>query len=198
MMMMKQVSMLAAAVVLSLGTAASAATVVLQDDFDYGTTTVLSIGPNFLLPNWTSTPTLDYIATGSGFSALCRGTGGCIDLDGSSGTAGLLASATSFAAGTYQLSYELFGSLRGTTESVLISLGNWSQLVTLASADVASVTGLQFTTTGGVLSFQNNGGDNVGAVLTSVTLAAVPLPAGGLLLLGALGGFAALRRRKTA
>jgi hypothetical protein len=31
-----------------------------------------------------------------------------------------------------------------------------------------------------------------------VQIAAVPLPAGGLLLLGALGGFAALRRRKTA
>ena len=32
----------------------------------------------------------------------------------------------------------------------------------------------------------------------TATVAAVPLPAGGLLLLGALGGFAALRRRKAA
>lgn len=198
MSMLKKISMLAAAALLSLGTAASAATVVLEDDFDYGPTSVLSIGPNFLLPKWTSTPTLDYLATGSNFGNLCRNTGGCIDLDGSSGNAGQLASADSFAAGTYELSYLLFGSLRGTTESVTISMGSWSEVVSLASADILSVSGLRFTTSGGALSFQNSGGDNIGAVLSSVTLAAVPLPAGGLLLLGALGGIAVLRRRRKA
>jgi hypothetical protein len=35
-----------------------------------------------------------------------------------------------------------------------------------------------------------------GPALDNVRISAVPLPAGGLLLLGALGGFAALRRRK--
>ena len=44
--MFKRISMLAAAAVLSMASAASA-TVVLQDDFDYGTTDVLNIVPNF-------------------------------------------------------------------------------------------------------------------------------------------------------
>ncbi len=197
--MFKKISMIAAAALLSLGTAASAATVVLQDDFNYGPNTQLSIGPSFLLPTWTSTPTIDYLATGSSFGELCQNTGGCIDLDGSSGVAGALSSATSFTAGTYLLSYDMFGSLRNTVETVTISLGSWSQVISLAGVDALSISGLQFTTDGGFLTFQNgNDGDNIGAVLTSVTLAAVPLPAGGLLLLGALGGFAALRRRKTA
>ena len=45
--------------------------------------------------------------------------------------------------------------------------------------------------------WDSNTGDNSGSIEATVT-AAIPLPAGGLLLLGALGGIAALRRRKTA
>ena len=48
--MFKRISMLAETAVLSMASAASA-TVVLQDDFDYGTTDVLNIVPNFLAPN---------------------------------------------------------------------------------------------------------------------------------------------------
>ena len=40
--------------------------------------------------------------------------------------------------------------------------------------------------------------DQGGPVLDNVRLSTVPLPAGGLLLLGALGGIAALRRRRKA
>lgn len=40
--------------------------------------------------------------------------------------------------------------------------------------------------------------DREGTVQFSANVAAVPLPAGGLLLIGALGGLAALRRRKSA
>lgn len=43
--------------------------------------------------------------------------------------------------------------------------------------------------------WDSNTGDNSGSI--EATVSAVPLPAGGLLLLGALGGIAALRRRKT-
>lgn len=193
-------NIIAAAVLgLSMTSAVSAATLVLQDDFEYGAVDVLNIGPNFLAPNWTAGPTLDYIIT-NGFGNLCRGTGGCIDLDGSTNSSGLLSSVIVFAAGTYELAFELFGNSRGAgPDSVTITLGSWSTTISniLSGDDVSTIVPLTFTTTGGALTFQNAGGDNIGAVLSSVTLSAVPLPAGGLLLLGALGGIAALRRRKT-
>ena len=44
-----------------------------------------------------------------------------------------------------------------------------------------------------LFNFDSYEGDNTGSIVATV---AVPLPAGGLLLLGALGGIAALRRRK--
>lgn len=47
-----------------------------------------------------------------------------------------------------------------------------------------------------LFNFDSNKSDNSGEIVATVT--AVPLPAGGLLLLGALGGIAALRRRKSA
>lgn len=206
--MFKRISILAAAAVLSMASAASAS-VVLQDDFNYGTTDVLNVGapPNegFLLPKWTAGPTLDYIystAFTSDPNGLCReGAGassGCIDLDGSTGSSGLLSSVLIFTAGTYTLDIALFGSNRGGFDDVTITLGNWIlPLLNIASGADASGS-WTFTTTGGALTFQNAGGDNVGAILSSVSLAAVPLPAGGLLLLGALGGIAALRRRKAA
>jgi hypothetical protein len=52
----------------------------------------------------------------------------------------------------------------------------------------------------GPISFRHTervGGDNHDDFLIRVNVAAVPLPAGGLLLIGALGGLAVLRRRKT-
>ena len=63
---------------------------------------------------------------------------------------------------------------------------------------------LKFTAnaTSSLLTFAaGNGGGNssaccFGAALDNVKISAVPLPAGGLLLLGALGGVAALRRRR--
>ena len=49
-----------------------------------------------------------------------------------------------------------------------------------------------------VLTFAANGTNNsLGGFIDNVSIAAVPVPAGGLLLLGALGGLAALRRRKS-
>jgi hypothetical protein len=48
------------------------------------------------------------------------------------------------------------------------------------------------------ISFYSNEGLSGDRAAFEFAVAAVPLPAGGLLLLGALGGIAALRRRKTA
>ena len=191
-------SLIAAGVLaIGLGGAAQAATVMLTDDFDgYAPGDVLNVGPNFFGPLWTTTPTLDYIVTNA-FGNLCRSTGACVDLDGSTNNSGILASVQVFAAGTYELAFELFGNSRGgSDDQVTITLGNQVLVLSnIASADDVSQT-WTFTTTGGVLSFENTGGDNIGAVLSSATLSAVPVPAAGFLLVGALGGLAALRRRK--
>lgn len=123
-----------------------------------------------------------------------------MDLDGSSSNAGIFSTVLAFAAGTYNLSVQLYGSNRGGSETVTISLGSWSTTLTIGSADDASQT-FSFTTTGGVLSFANAGGDNIGAILSGVELASVsevPLPAGGLLLIGGLGALALLRRKGAA
>jgi hypothetical protein len=184
---------------LSLASAAPAAVVVFSDDFNYGPRTVLNAPDSVFGGTWTTTNgTVDYLAPPTAdFSNLCNGTAGCVDLDGSTGNAGLFSTVASFAAGTYELTIQLFGNGRGGSDTVTITLGSWS--VTLSgiasNADVSQT--FAFTTSGGVLSFENAGGDNVGAVLSSVSLAAVPLPAGGLLLIGAFGGLVALRRRKT-
>ena len=193
---------LLAATVLGLSMASAAsATVVLQDDFNYGSGNTLNIGANFLAPNWTAGPWIDYLSDPSTYGYLCQGTGGCLDLDGSGNSSGLLLSVISFAAGTYELSFELFGNGRGAAaDTVTITLGNIViPIINIASSDdVSTIVPITFTTTGGFLTFKNSGGDNQGAILSSVTLSAVPLPAGGLLLIGALGGLAALRRRKAA
>jgi hypothetical protein len=177
------------------GTASSA--VVLADDFDgYSATNVLNVAAGFFAPKWTTTPTLDYIVNNQ-FGNLCRGTGACVDLDGSSKNSGQLQSVANFAAGQYELTFELFGNSRGAAaDTVTITLGSFVLVLSnIASGDDVSQT-VSFTTTGGQLTFQNAGGDNIGAVLSSVSLAAVPLPAAGLLLLAGLGGLAALRRRE--
>ncbi|MGR3662645.1 MAG: VPLPA-CTERM sorting domain-containing protein [Paracoccaceae bacterium] len=177
-----------------------AGTVVLQDDFSsYGPTTVVK-APNSLFGGaWSTTSgTIDYLTQSGAWAGLCVGGGHCIDLDGSTGNAGIFSAGT-FAAGSYQLDLSLFGSGRGTTESVTVSLGSWSITISpITSAQDASGS-WSFYTSGGALSFANAGGDNVGAILSSVTLSAVPIPATGLLLFGALGGLGlARRRRKTA
>lgn len=70
------------------------------------------------------------------------------------------------------------------------SVGSWTQI--LASFVI--------TQTGNYdLVFAASGTDNsLGGFIDNVSIAPIPLPAGGLLLIGALGGLAALRRRKAA
>ena len=69
------------------------------------------------------------------------------------------------------------------------SVGAWSYLSYVFSVTMAGPDTLSFSGVGD--------NDSLGGLLDDVSISAVPLPAGGLLLLGALGGLAAMRRRKS-
>jgi hypothetical protein len=148
--------------------------------------------------------TVDLI--GNGFYDFYPSQGRYVDLDGSTNNAGVLATANSFAAGTYTLNFLLGGSTRGDDNTVRVSLGDFVREITLTSNAGLTNQGFTFTTTtAGNLSFENFGGDNLGLILDNITVdsatptqtAAVPEPSTwAMLLLGFAGvGFMAYRRK---
>jgi hypothetical protein len=162
------------------------------------------------------TPTLNYFGfanfnvtngsvdlIGNGFFDFFPGNGLYVDLDGSTGDAGVFTSNTLFAPGNYSLMFDLAGSQRGSTETVNVSFGSYSEVFTLAS-DMAFTTVARNATVGAGgsnLVFSNTGGDNIGGLLDNVIVrpSAVPEASSMALLLpglAALGIFA--RRRKGA
>ncbi len=182
--------------------AASHAAVVFTDDFEsnaYGLNTV----PN----GWTVTNgTVDTI--GPLFYNLCgAGHGKCIDLDGSTGDAGILSKSLNLTGGVqYTATFELAGNQRGGSDTGTVSFGFGSNNVTfaLAANDAFSSYQLLFTpTTTGLysLSFSNAGGDNIGALLDNVAVvnqvSAVPEPESFAMLLAGLGLMGAVVRRKS-
>jgi hypothetical protein len=205
-------SILFAAALLAAAPAAHAATV-LEDDFSsYGVSSLLNAPDGLFLGVWETvagTGTVDYIR-GADFGNICRGNVACIDLDGSTSNAGVFQTVESFAPGEYKLSFEIFGSSRGDTNEVTVSLGGLNLVQSITSAGDWIVTEILATigAGGSKLSFSNFGGDNLGAILNSVKLvkvenggggpAPIPLPAAAPLLLGGIGliGLAGWRRRR--
>jgi hypothetical protein len=130
------------------------------------------------------------------------GNGGYVDLNGSDGIAGTLQTLMSFGAGSYTLSFDLGGNARGDVpKTTVITLGNFTTSIPLASSDPYQLHSFTFTTTGGNLIFSDlAGGDgNIGNILDNVTLStAVPEPATwGMMLLGFVGlGFAFRKSRR--
>jgi len=153
--------------------------------------------------NWNvSNGTVDLI--GNGFFDFFPANVLYVDLDGSTGDAGILTTKNSytFNNGTnYQLSFDLAGSQRGSTETVNITLGSLIiDSKTLSSSDPFTTFTYFFTGDGSsaALSFSNVGGDDLGALLDNVNLdvvQGVPEPATLLLVGGGLISLVGLRRK---
>lgn len=201
-------SLIAALLALGLvGSAAQAATLV-ADDFE-----IIGKGEeknfnNFL--NFTVTDgTVDYIRTGIYGLKCAGGTGGCVDLDGSSGAAGTMTSnpfAVTAGSGL-TISFDLAGNGRiNTSDSVVFGIAGLFEgaIDNIAFDQVFTTYTYSFLApVDGQFSFfiRALGGDYYGPLLDNVRITAsdvpaVPLPATLPLLAGAFGAFALWRRKR--
>jgi hypothetical protein len=165
--------------------------------------------------NWVAPPpgTVDLIGettSGTSFDYF-PGNGGFVDLNGSNGVAGTLQTITSFAAGTYTVSFDLGGNTVGpsygdnASKTTKITLGTWGTQITLAYNAPLTLYSYSFTTTGGPLTFAMASetppfpNEYIGNILDNVRVATAPEPSTwAMLLLGFMGiGFTAYRRKRS-
>lgn len=181
---------------LSAFTSGAQAAVLFSDNFDSN-----AIGLNTVPAGWSaSNGTVDII--GNGFFDFYPGNGAYIDLDGSTNDPGELSRSFSLTGGvTYSANFTLGGSTRGDSNIVDVSFGNASQSFTLASSDPLALFTVGFTpaTDGSyALTFANQGGDSLGAILLDVAIITnvIPEPETYALMLAGLGMLAAVGKRR--
>lgn len=195
--------LLVAAVVAATVTGSAHAAPFFSDDFQSN-----GVGFNIAPSGWTvSGGTVDIVGPAY-FPGLCAPVGAekCIDLDGSSSDAGVLSRVFSLTGGnTYTLSFDLAGNRRSAgTETGTVTFGT-SVLGFSVPATQTAYANLSLLFTPGSsgnysLSFANDGGDNMGAILDNVVITVesndVPVPGTlGLLAAAVVAGIAARRRR---
>ncbi|RZT10573.1 PEP-CTERM protein-sorting domain-containing protein/MYXO-CTERM domain-containing protein [Duganella sp. CF402] len=191
------------AIAAALLTASSVhAATIFADNFDSNTD---ALNASSFANGWTvSDGTVDIIGPTGGWD-LIPGNGYYIDLDGSTGKAGLFSNSIAVSAGqTYILSFSLAGNQRASYgtggDSVTVNFGTNSQVIGRTETVGFQTFSLSYTALAdgnAVFSFRNAGGDNIGALLDNVSVAAVPEPTTYAMLLAGLGlvGAAARRRR---
>jgi hypothetical protein len=178
--------------------------VVFSDNFD-----TYAYQLNWTPPaNWTAPGpgTVDLIGETTTQTAFnfYSGNGGYVDLDGSNGVSGTLQTSISFLPGSYELTFSLGGNARGdAATTTVISLGSFSQELTLNSDNPLHQYSVAFSTTGGNLIFSDlpSGSGNIGNILDNVSLAsAIPeTSTWAMMILGfASVGFMTYRRKQTA
>ncbi|MET0383071.1 MAG: PEP-CTERM sorting domain-containing protein [Burkholderiaceae bacterium] len=186
---------LAAAALMALAAGAQAAAPVFADTFDANP----AVGVDLTPANWSLSGNGDVDIIGDGYFDFIPGNGKYIDLDGSDGAAGHLATSFGVAAGVYTATFQLAGNHRdGSTDAVTVTFGNTTQIFNIGAQDAFTTYSLTTTAAAGdlSLSFHDGRDGNVGALLDNVSVTAVPEPTGATLLLAGLLGLGAVARRR--
>lgn len=165
---------------LMLGTAGVAsAQPIFYDNFDSENGGLGELNYNSFT-NWSvSAGTVDLIGGPPDFYNLLPGNGLYVDLDGSTGDAGVLTSRDIYieAAGNYLVTFQLAGNQRTTTNDTVTTVGfgvdNFlSVLNVVANQDFTTYAQNFYASAPGNINllFSNYGGDNIGALLDNVTI----------------------------
>lgn len=173
---------------------AAQAAIIFTDNFDTEVLATNSVPSNWLV----SDGSVDVIGDPSFFNFL-PGNGRYVDLDGSTGNSGVLKKAFNLTAGTlYTVSFDLAGSQRGSNENVTVNFGTSTNNWSFTSGQGFATYSLTFNPTlsgAYLLSFENAGGDNVGALLDNVSVSSVPVPGAAWLFASAVLGLLGLKRK---
>ncbi len=187
----------------AVGNAAASPVTLFEETFDSEIVTSYVLNYSAFAQFSVSDGTVDML---NGYPGLtcAGGSGGCVDLDGSTGDAGIMTSTSiAFAAGqSYTLSFGISGNQRGGSDGLSYGITgifdySISGLPSSAPMTTYSITFTPVSSLNGSIYFSADGGDNVGPLLDNVLLttpdAAVPLPAAlplaaaGLAMLGLAG-----------